>query len=284
MPYVDRPDGARIYYEVRGSGFPLLLFAPGGINSQVSFWQVSAVNPFDYADEFQVIGMDQRNAERSPGPLAAPSWAIHAADQRAVLDAVGVERTLLWGGCIGVGFVMRFIKEAPARVAGAVGQDPIGYAEGVNSRATYFAMFEPTIALARESGMRAVVDSAVQQPTFVRNNAGGPFAARIAADPAFREQVAALDPAAYEGIVRDYDEQLWGADIPYISVEEGFVEKCPAPLLILPGRDVFHPTPISERICREAPDARCLDVDCREPQKLAATKQAIREFLRAHAS
>ncbi len=283
MSYVERPDGARIYYEVRGSGFPLLLFAPGGINSQVSFWSVSAINPFDYADEFQVIGMDQRNAECSPGPLAAPSWAIHAADQRAVLDAVGAERTLLWGGCIGVGFVMRFIKEAPQRVAGAVGQDPVGFAEGVNSRATYFAMFEPTIALAQSEGMAAVVASAVKEPTFVRNNAGGPFAARLAADPAFRQEFAKQTPDEYERLIRAYDDQLWGADAPFISADEAFIKSCPAPLLILPGRDVFHPTPISERICREAPKAHCLDVDCRSPEKIEATKRAIRAFLHEHA-
>jgi hypothetical protein len=47
MPHVDRPDGARIYYEAHGSGFPLLLFAPGGINSQVSFWSRSLINPLE---------------------------------------------------------------------------------------------------------------------------------------------------------------------------------------------------------------------------------------------
>ena len=85
MPYVERPDGAQIYYEVHGQGFPLLLFAPGAINSQVGFWANSAINPLDYADEFMVIAMSQRNATGSPGPLAAPTWSLHAADQRAVL-------------------------------------------------------------------------------------------------------------------------------------------------------------------------------------------------------
>lgn len=283
MPYVDRPDGARIYYEIRGSGFPLLLFAPGGINSQVSFWSVSAINPFDYADEFQVIGMDQRNAEKSPGPLAAPTWAIHAADQRAVLDAAGVTRTLLWGGCIGVGYLMRFIKEAPERVAGAVGQDPVGFAEGVNTRATFFAMFEPTVKLAQSEGMAAVVAAAVKQPLFVRNNAAGPFAARLAAEPAFREEFQKLSPDEYAKLIHAYDDQMWGAEQPFMSVDEAFVKSCPAPLLILPGHDPFHPTPISERICREAPNAHCLDVDCREPQKIEATKRTIREFLHQHA-
>ena len=34
MPVFTRPD-AEIHYEVHGSGFPLLLFAPGGLSSQL---------------------------------------------------------------------------------------------------------------------------------------------------------------------------------------------------------------------------------------------------------
>jgi pimeloyl-ACP methyl ester carboxylesterase len=153
---------------------PLLLFAPGGINSQVSFWANSPVNPFDFADEFMVIGMDQRNAEHSPAPLAAPTWEDHVADQLAVLDAVGAERALLWGGCIGVAYVLRFIQEAPARVIAAVGQNPVGLYDGINTRHTFFKMFEPTIAASTSGGMRAVVAAALSDPLFVRNNAGAP--------------------------------------------------------------------------------------------------------------
>lgn len=283
MPHVERPDGAHIYYETRGSGFPLLLFAPGGINSQVSFWSRSIINPLEFADEFMVIAMDQRNAEHSPAPLEAPTWEKHAADQRAVLDAVGVERTLLYGGCIGVAFVLRFISEAPERVAAAGGQDPVGFAEGVNTRDTFFAMFRPTIETAKQGGMQAVVDSALSNPVFVMNNAGGPFAARIATDPAFRQEVLALTPEKYETLIREYDANIWGAKQPFVSVEESFVRECPVPLLIIPGNDPFHPTAISHRICREAPKATCLDVDCRAPEKLADTKRALREFFREHA-
>lgn len=282
MPHVERPDGARIYYEVRGSGFPLLLFAPGGINSQVNFWPRSAINPFDFADEFMVIGMDQRNAERSPGPLKAPTWAEHAADQRAVLDTLGIERTLLYGGCIGVAFLLRFIQEAPQRVAAAVGQDPVGFAEGVNSRETFFAMFKPTIELAHSGGMAAVAESAIANPTFVLNNAGGPFAARIAADAAFRAELLALAPADYERIIVDYDASLWGAYLPFVSVDAAFIKQCPAPLLILPGNDPFHPAAISHRLCLEAPRATCLDADCRSTEKIEGTKLAIRAFLHQH--
>ena len=36
MPAFKRPD-AEIYCEVHGSGYPLLLFAPGGLRSQLAF-------------------------------------------------------------------------------------------------------------------------------------------------------------------------------------------------------------------------------------------------------
>lgn len=282
MSYVERPDGARIYYEVRGEGYPLLLFAPGAINSQVSFWRISAIDPFAYADEYTIIAMDQRNAEKSPGPLEAPTWDVHAADQRAVLDAVGVERCHLWGGCIGVAFALKFIQENPDRVSAAVCQDVVGLVPGVNTRATFFAMFEPTIALARREGMAAVVAAALENPTFMANNSAGPFAARIATDDEFRATVRAMDPAAYERIIRAYDEQMWGARGAYMSVDEEWVRGCPAPLLVLPGTDEFHPTVLAERLCREAPHAECLPADCRAPANIAGTAARIREFLHAH--
>ena len=45
MPDVRRPDGAVIHYETFGEGYPLLCFAPGGVNSEIDFWSVSAINP-----------------------------------------------------------------------------------------------------------------------------------------------------------------------------------------------------------------------------------------------
>ena len=37
MPMLKRPDG-EIYYETYGSGFPVLLFAPGGLRSRLEMW------------------------------------------------------------------------------------------------------------------------------------------------------------------------------------------------------------------------------------------------------
>ena len=40
-------DGASLYYEERGAGFPLLLIAPGGMNSTVDFWGRMPINPVE---------------------------------------------------------------------------------------------------------------------------------------------------------------------------------------------------------------------------------------------
>ena len=88
MPTIQR-GAATIYYEEHGSGFPLLLLAPGGLNSTVDFWSRMPLNPLAAfsADGFRVIAMDQRNAGRSSGPLeTADPWTMYADDQLAVLD------------------------------------------------------------------------------------------------------------------------------------------------------------------------------------------------------
>jgi pimeloyl-ACP methyl ester carboxylesterase len=285
MPHVERPDGAQIYYEVFGSGFPLLLFAPGGVNSQIGFWQRSAINPIEaFSDEFMVIGMDQRNAGKSPGPLSPVSYDLTAGDQLAVLNAAGVDRALVMGGCIGVAYCLRIIKEAPDRIVGAVCQDPVGL-DHTNSIDVFMAMFKPTIALAREKGVPAVVASAEANPIFVTNNEAGPFAARIARDSAFKDKVLALSTDAYVKLIEDYAAGVWPDSPPFMSVPEEWVPTCPAPLLVLPGSDPFHPTSVAHRLCELAPNARCLDVDCRSnAEKLPGTIEAIREFLREQAA
>ena len=80
MPVFTRPD-AEIYYEVHGSGHPLLLFAPGGLRSQLEYWRYSPSNPdaaapwmdpmVALAGRFTVVGMDQRNAGKSHGKVTA---------------------------------------------------------------------------------------------------------------------------------------------------------------------------------------------------------------------
>ena len=67
-------DLTSIYFEEHGSGFPLLLIAPGAMNSTIEMWANATINPLAlYEDAFHLIAMDQRNAGRSFGPLPEPA-------------------------------------------------------------------------------------------------------------------------------------------------------------------------------------------------------------------
>ena len=220
MPEIERPDGAVIHYETFGEGFPLLCFAPGGVNSQIDFWSVSAINPIEeFASDFMVIGMDQRNAGKSPAPAAPAPYDVMVADQIAVLDDLGVERAHTFGGCIGVAFILRIAQEAPGRITTGVGQDPVGL-NHTNSVETFMDMFRPTLALARGDGVGAVVEAAMANPVFMANNAAGPFARRIHDDAAFRDEMGAMSADAYVSLIEAYADAIWPDRPPYFSVDE----------------------------------------------------------------
>jgi pimeloyl-ACP methyl ester carboxylesterase len=118
----------RIHYEERGSGFPVLLIAPGGMRSTIAAWDRVPWNPLDVlSDDFRLIAMDQRNAGHSTGPIAADDgWASYARDQLALLDHLGVERFHAMGMCIGGPYCLELIRQAPDRVVAAVLMQPIG--------------------------------------------------------------------------------------------------------------------------------------------------------------
>src|SRR3954462_5760425 len=109
-----------IYYEEHGSpkNPPLLLIAPGGLNSTIDFWGRMPINPVElFPDEFHVIAMDQRNAGRSTGrlPLDDP-WRADGEDQLALMDHLSIEPFLAIVCCIGCSYTLKMIERSPERV------------------------------------------------------------------------------------------------------------------------------------------------------------------------
>ena len=107
MPIFTRGD-ISLYYEEQGKGFPLLMIAPGGMRSAVSFWEKAPWNPIPrLAAHYRVIAMDQRNAGQSKSPIrATDGWHAYTEDQIALLDHLGVSRFHVAGMCIGGSYVM----------------------------------------------------------------------------------------------------------------------------------------------------------------------------------
>lgn len=131
-----------LHYESYGSGYPVVLFAPGGMRSSVEFWSRTPWNPIqELSSRFRVIAMDQRNAGSSRAPVtAADGWQAYTRDHLALLDELGIERCHVLGGCIGCSYAFSLMAAAPGRVTAAVLQQPIGLSP--ENRDVFFQMFD----------------------------------------------------------------------------------------------------------------------------------------------
>ena len=99
MPYVSN-QGVRIYYEVEGSGPPLVL--AHGISGSLEDWrEVGWVEAL--RDRYQLILVDARGHGRSDKPHDPDAYRqIHqATDHLAALDAIGVEKAHFLGFSMG---------------------------------------------------------------------------------------------------------------------------------------------------------------------------------------
>jgi len=69
MPFFERGE-VRIHYQEFGSGYPVLLFAPGLMRSSHQIWLRQDLKPHELLpDSFRIISMDQRNAGQSTAPI-----------------------------------------------------------------------------------------------------------------------------------------------------------------------------------------------------------------------
>lgn len=248
MPVFKRPD-ADLYYEVHGSGFPLLLFANGGLTeSCVEKWRDGRdpktgkanlrVNPMtELSDRFTVIAMDQRNCGKSRGAVKADhGWHTYAEDHLALMDHLGFARFHTMGVCIGGSFIFALCRLAPERQVAAVVNNPIGLHD---NRDHWNDMVESYGRIVRER------DSSVTQQD-----------------------------------VDSLGRNLFGGDLVF-SVDRDFVRACATPLLLQPGSDSSHPKVVSDELARLAPNMAVQD-SWRGPEHLEAANRMVRDFLTAH--
>src|SRR5262245_54752599 len=97
--FVDR-DGVKLHYEVYGEGERTILFIPAWaiVHSRAYKLQI----PY-FSDRFRVITYDPRGNGKSDRPVTAEGYALEqlVGDPLAVMDALGVERAILFGYSIG---------------------------------------------------------------------------------------------------------------------------------------------------------------------------------------
>jgi len=246
MAMLARPDG-EIHYEVNGEGFPVLLFAPGGLRSSIPFWtQAPGAPPRAAVDwtralpaaGFTAIAMDQRNAGQSRTAIEADhGWHTYAADHMALMDHLGFDRFHILGSCIGGSFCLKAIETAPERIVSAVLQNPIG----LNPDHTdYF----PQSLVAWGAELRAA------RPD--------------------------ISQAALEG----FGHNMWDDGFVF-CVDRNFVRNIATPCLLLPGSDTPHPVAISAEIAEILPGVEVLN-PWKAPEHHDEQRRRVVDFLKAH--
>ncbi len=90
-PYAHLGD-ITIYFEVHGSGYPILLLHGGFSNSEIWEHQIRAL-----AKQYKVITMDSRGHGRSTDAEGAITYELLASDAVALLDYLGIGRAHVVG-------------------------------------------------------------------------------------------------------------------------------------------------------------------------------------------
>ena len=246
MPMFKRAD-AEIHYEVHGGGFPILLFAPGGLKSEMTMWggySPNYPNGFPWmdprtalADRYTVVAMDQRNAGKSVADVKPDhGWHTFAADHFALMDHLGFGKFFVMGGCIGASYCFEAIEQHPDRIAAAVLQNPIGNWENKDTW-----------------------DAAVA---------------------AYAETVCGRDPSIARETIQSFGRNMFGPDFVF-SVTRDFVKACKTPLFLQPGTDKPHPSHTSDEIAALAPDIEVQN-EWRAPAHLQASIRRVHAFLDRH--
>lgn len=114
MPFLERHNGV-LYFEVHGSGEPLLFLHGAGGNT-LTWWQQV---PF-FSDRYQCIIVDHRGWGRSKGNLSSPWTETFVEDLEVILEEIGVDSFLAVAQSMGGWTINAFCKANPGRVRAAV--------------------------------------------------------------------------------------------------------------------------------------------------------------------
>jgi pimeloyl-ACP methyl ester carboxylesterase len=245
MPVATLND-AEIHYEEYGQGFPILLFAPGGMRSRQEMWHPPAGGPprpwNDWTEVlapfYRVVAMDQRNAGQSRAPIsAADGWHSYADDHLALMTHLGHEKFHTLGGCIGGTFCLKVAEAAPERITSMVLQNPIGL-----------------------------------HPDFPRYFPDGFLE--------WSKELRSGRPEIDEAALQSFGEAMWGGDFVF-GVSRDFVCQCKTPALVLPGDDIAHPQVIGLELAELLPGAEMLR-EWKGPAHLQAQRERVIAFLARH--
>lgn len=178
MPFATSDDGTRVYYELEGSGPPVVLQHGTGGSGQG--WRdrglVDAMK-----DRFQLVLVDSRGHGQSDRPTEQAMYALpkRVEDLTAIMDDAGIDRAHFYGFSMGGWIGYGVLKYAPQRFLSAViggfgpitdpyfGADPADLARGSVERRedTTADAYEVIHAVFRETAEFEGAEDAVREAT-----------------------------------------------------------------------------------------------------------------------
>ncbi len=281
MPYAEL-NGINIHYEVRGSGPPLLMMAPGGFDSTIEKWTTSGiwvgVKPLEtLTNRYTCIAYDRREAGLSGGRVERVSWTTYAQEAKALLDLLNIPRAFVLGGCMGCSTATAFAVTYPESTMGLVLHWPVG---GVRWRQNGLERFQRHVNFLRENGLAAVVDLAREQGSFWGSPEAGPWASTILADADFAANFAGQDQDRYLAMVGLMGQMLFDRDTA-TGPEPQELMALKVPAVIIPGADEAHATSAARYLQECLDGCQYHDVPVAE-QTPDRVRQWIIEFLESH--
>jgi len=164
-------NGTHLYYEQAGSGQPLVLLHGFTLNTQMWEDQFAA-----FARHSRVIRYDMRGSGRSDQPTEEPFIAVD--DLCALLDALGVSRTVVLGLSRGGGVAIDFALAYPERTGALVLVDSA--LRGWSWSEDYSRSLDELAITAKTQGVEAARQRWLAHPLFLPARERPELAARLA--------------------------------------------------------------------------------------------------------
>ena len=281
MPYAEI-NGINVHYEVRGSGVPLLMMAPGGFDSTIEKWTTSGVwadmRPLEtLTSRYTCIAYDRREAGMSSGKVERVSWNTYAHEAKGLLNLLNIPQAFVMGGCMGCSTATAFAVTYPESTLGLVLHWPVG---GVRWRQNGLDRFQSHVEFVKQNGMAAVVDLARQGGSFWAEPKAGPWASTICADEVFAVRFADQYEARYMAMVALMGQTLFDRDTA-TGPEPMELMALRTPAVIIPGADAAHATSAA-RYLQECLEGSVYHDVPPEGQTADAVRQWIIQFLESN--
>ncbi len=233
-------NGTRLYYEVAGTGHPLLLIHGGLVDRRLWDDQFNV-----FAQHYQVIRFDVRSfGDSAPITAETPPYSLEE-DLYSLLKFLGIEKTyvlgLSMGGAIAINFTLMYPEMVDALIPVAMG----------------LSGFEPA---EEDKASEAEVDEAIRSGNVARAVeltlrfwTDGPMRTPEQVNPAFREKVRAMTTRNFERPEDENATQPRALEPPAISR----LSEIHVPTLIIFGdQDVRDILKIADILEKEIPGAK----------------------------